>query len=494
MSNQGCPTPDTASEGSHSPPLFSSRSQSSQFVGDVSQDSQLTQPASQPLSQLLEENPDLWGYLAPRNPAVNRLDFYKNKPTYLIGRHPRSDYVLTGQKISHRHCKISWELHGEGISAVTIVDTSSNGTFINHGRVGKDRTAVLRDGNEVAFGTAREQFQNGGTEDYRYIFKFLADTPRPGGLLSGYELCYELGHGHFGQVHYAIHQRTGDACAVKIVPRNHLHAPQGSRSWAVLEREINILRGLRHPNICEFKEAIYEENAINIVLEYVSGGNLDAYIGNSGCLEESEAQRLTYQICDALAYVHAKGIAHRDLKPENILLTASNPAQIKVADFGLAKAVTSVSQLNTMCGTPGYIAPEVVLHQHLETAYDCVIDSWSLGVVVFNMLTGRMPFRERTEPSAYASEPQDPTDPSSIDWSLLSTYGVSADGVQFVRRLLESQPRHRMSAADALRHPWLASYAPHAGTSRRGSPPAATTSRMASGETTKIKPGPDPSQ
>ncbi|EMD33821.1 hypothetical protein CERSUDRAFT_117894 [Gelatoporia subvermispora B] len=486
-----------SSQTAESSPWSSSASlsQLSQFTGDVSQNTQTTEPASQSLSQDIdpEENPDLWGYLAPRTLVVPRLDFYRHKNTYSIGRsNLRCDCVLAGQKISQQHCTIHWEHFENGSSLVTLKDTSTNGTFVDERRLRTGYTEVLRDGQEVAFGSPRQQFQNGGTEDYRYIFKLLARPPRQGVLLGEYELCHDLGRGHFGRVRYAVHQNTGERFAIKTIQHNTIYAPEGAANWEIFRREVDIWRKLYHPRICEFVEAVFETDAVHIVMEYVPGGNLERYLARAGQLGERETQRLTYQICDALTYVHSMNVAHRDLKPENILLTASEPPEIKIADFGLAKAITSASNLNTMCGTPGYTAPEVEMQRHLERSYNCIIDSWSLGVVVFNMLTGHMPFRQRNEPSAYASNPPAATSQFEIDWELLAEHGVSDDGMHFLSKMLEPNPEYRMSTANALRHPWLAAEAAEHPPSTFGHNDTASAARTSSQET--IIPGPGPSQ
>ncbi|OCH89071.1 Pkinase-domain-containing protein [Obba rivulosa] len=435
-------------------------------TGGTSQATDSTQPASQ--SQPGQDTPEevkktLWGYLDPRGVSPHRINLPKEKTTYTIGRASHNDCVIGGKKTSSRQCKIHLEMHGEN-AVVTITDLSRNGTFINKERIGlPGTTKVLRDGNEVAFGDPRAHPGNGDVEDFRYIFRCLVTEAPKGKFHEEYELVHELGRGSFGQVYLAVYSATNMRFAVKVVPRAQMEVPRGSQNAKALAREISILRRLRHKHICSFQEVVYEEKTINIVMEYVAGGNLANHIARHGHLDEAEAQRLTYQICDALAYIHHKGIAHRDLKPANILLTRDAPPQIRVADFGLAKAVSSVTYLATLCGTPGYMAPEVEIQHHSRGAYDHAVDSWSLGVIVFEMLVGRIVLLE--EPSAYAAEPV--VGGGALAWASLTACGASVEAERFIRALLDPLPPRRLTAPAARAHPWLAAHA--AVTPSRGS-------------------------
>lgn len=411
---------------------------------------QETQPASQTVN-ILEEH--LWGCLLPCSPLCRRVDFQKIKRTYLVGRNEEqrpggNDIILPGKKISNYHCKIQWDGREERQAAVRVTDTSSNGTFINGIRIGKGRSMLVYEGNEIAFGTSQQQ--DNPAEDYRFVYRHMAAGTPPTGLHAHYQMHQELGKGSFATVLKAMHREDGEWFAVKVMQRNRLRSPvgnstAGSPSFA---REISILEELQHPNICQLKEVFYEDHTVNLVLEYIDGGDLLDYIVRRGYLTEPQAQYLTYQICDALAYIHSKNIAHRDLKPENVLLTSTNPPQVKVADFGLAKAVDSLTMLRTMCGTPCYLAPEVVL-QESNNGYDQIVDSWSVGVIVFSMLTGNNPFFDDDQEMHIKERVRT----RAVDWNTLRQYAPQAE--KFVSRLLENDPAIRMTASDARLHPWL---------------------------------------
>ncbi|KAI0762162.1 Pkinase-domain-containing protein [Trametes elegans] len=427
------------------------------------QQTQSTQEASQP-EYIVDAH--LWGFLIPCSPILRRIDFQKIKPKYQIGRNTeghRNDIILPGMKISNFHCIIEWDGDETERSAVKVTDLSSNGTFINGEKIGKGHFKVLRDGNEIAFGTCVPSAHNGGLEDYRFVYRHLAGGPPSRGLHRFYDLLHELGKGSFATVMKAMHKQDGNYYAVKMIQANKLrkglsnaslNGAQTNDKTSSFAREINILERLQHPNICQLKEVFFEAYSINLVLEWVPGGDLLDYILKRQGLHEPQAQHLTFQICDALAYVHSQGIAHRDLKPENVLLTNDEPPLVKVADFGLAKVVDSMTMLRTMCGTPVYLAPEVV-NQAPDEGYDQVVDSWSVGVIVFSMLTMSTPFGDEDADADVKTRIAN----RQVQWQLLHENNVSQQGEDFIRGLLEFDPHRRMKLADARHHPWLAEQA-----------------------------------
>ncbi|KAG6830161.1 hypothetical protein H0H92_001890 [Tricholoma furcatifolium] len=428
------------------------------------QQTQSTQPASQ---QTVEDmNGHLWGYLQPCAAGLARIDFWKMTPKYRLGRNQQqNDCVLPGGKImtiadleaGNQHCTITWDGSYETMNII-VQDNSSNGTFINGVKIGRGLTRVLREGDEIAFGSPVPQA--GSLEDYRFIYRHTASGPPTTGLYAFYDLINELGKGSFAVVMKAVSRNSGEFVAVKMIhDTRNVRSPGEQNAQPRREafnREINIMSKLKHPNICELKEVFFPEgtNDLNLVLELVEGGDLLEYIVKREGLQEPEAQHITYQICDALAYVHSQNVAHRDLKPENILLTKDDPPRVKVADFGLAKLVDNMTMLRTMCGTPSYLAPEVVL-QHNNQGYSNVVDSWSTGVIVFSMLTYSSPFVEEDNRDVRTRVAE-----RTIEWSLLTAVRASANATDFIRRLLEEDPRQRMTLTAALQHPWLKSYVP----------------------------------
>ncbi|KAF8161058.1 kinase-like domain-containing protein [Crassisporium funariophilum] len=423
------------------------------------QQTQSTQQASQPPNVSVDAH--LWGYLQPCSASLTRIDFWKIHPRYTIGRNTElNQVILPGFKVSNQHCVIVWDGAESSSSTAVVHDLSSNGTFINGERIGKGATRIVREGNEIAFGTSVPQPQNGGLEDYRFIYRHTAGGPPTEGLYAFYDLSTELGKGSFATVRKAISRSSGQWYAVKMIQESKNVRQNGENGRTsrnnTFAREISIMEKLKHPNICELVEVFFQENNdINLVLELVEGGDLLEYILKNNGLCEVDAKHITYQMCDALAYIHSLGVAHRDLKPENVLLTRDNPPIVKVADFGLAKVVDSLTMLRTMCGTPSYLAPEVVKQENRD-GYDNLVDSWSVGVIVFSMLTNSGPFIEDENQRDICIRILGRT----VDWNTLLNCGVGDEAISFIRNLLRDDPRQRMSLTKARGHPWLLSYTP----------------------------------
>ncbi|KAF8444907.1 kinase-like domain-containing protein [Boletus edulis BED1] len=404
-----------------------------------------------------DANGHLWGFLQPCSTLLKRIDFFKIQPTVSVGRHnDQNEIILPGVRVSNRHCRIVWDGKEDDKSAVIVADYSSNGTFINGIKIGKDKTAILKEGNEIAFGTATPQ--PGSVEDYRFIYRHTAGGPAQGGVHAFYDISHELGKGSFATVMKAISRATGQWFAIKMIHESKVrrvtandNKSDNDKAETAFMREIAILEDLDHPNICKLKEVFRDHGNIDLVLEFVDGGDLLDHILKTSGIDEEMTIHITRQICSALAYIHGKGIAHRDLKPENVLLTSDNPPNVKVADFGLAKVVDSYTFLKTMCGTPSYLAPEVVTQSDQHPGYSHLVDSWSLGVIVFSMLTSASPFIEDEGQRDMKVRIAQRT----IDWSSLDNIHISELGRDFIRRLLEYDPRCRLSLSEARHHPWL---------------------------------------
>ncbi|KAK0448648.1 kinase-like domain-containing protein [Armillaria borealis] len=417
-----------------------------------------TQQATQSTQQPSQANPvdvNLWGILQPCNANNSRMEFSKTSPTIRIGRNPQNAFVLPGARVSNQHCEIQWDgVSNNDTASVTVVDRSTNGTFINGSKIVKGHQRLLHDGNEIAFGTVIPQGPN-SKEDYRYIFRMVAGGDKLEGVYADYEVAHELGKGAFATVVKAMSRKTGEWVAVKMIREKR---PQGSTSVTTtqtqLNREINIMASLSHPNICAMKGVYYhQDGSINLVLELVEGGDLLDYITTRDGLSEDVTRHIAWQLCDALAYVHSQGVTHRDLKPENVLMTKDDPPIVKVADFGLAKVVDSLTMLRTMCGTPSYLAPEVV-RQENHQGYDNLVDSWSVGVIVYSMLTNTAPFIEdENQPDIRTRIAE-----RWIHWQPLEMH--SPEARSFIQALLETDPTKRMTMVDSRKHPWLAAYTP----------------------------------
>lgn len=194
-----------------------------------------------------------------------------------------------------------------------------------------------------------------------------------------YKIEDELGAGSFGVVRYAVNKLTGQEVAVKIIDRKDL----GEDEEVALKTEVEILSNLDHPNVVKMFEVFEEEDYLYIILELMTGGELFDRIVEKESYSEKEAADTIRPIVDAIRYCHENDIIHRDLKPENLLYeTKEEESIIKISDFGLARFLQSDMFASTACGTPGYVAPEIVSGK----GYGAAVDVWSIGITLYILL------------------------------------------------------------------------------------------------------------
>ena len=202
-----------------------------------------------------------------------------------------------------------------------------------------------------------------------------------------------LGSGNFAQVKKCKRKQDGAEFAVKIIDKAKVE------DMGDIEREVDIMGQISHDNVISLVEVFDEPKKMNLVMELVTGGELFDKIVSKGSFNEKEAATTMATLCGALKYLHAKDIVHRDLKPENILLSdKSEKAVIKVADFGLARMVKNKDMMKTACGTPGYVAPEVLQNKGYSSG---AVDLWSAGVILYILLCGFPPFYEEELPALF---------------------------------------------------------------------------------------------
>ncbi|KZV72851.1 kinase-like protein [Peniophora sp. CONT] len=388
---------------------------------------------------------------ATPNGPLRRIDFMKDAPSVArIGRAPGPGGIEFPQcaVMSAYHCKIEWQVGPRNLISFTIQDKSMNGTSINGTRRTKGETGCLSHRDVVRL----------GTQDYTFHFYQYHGLVPQCAIHDDYDLKQtELGRGTFAVVRHAIHRKTGREVAVKVI--DCAHDLRSKHEKDRLFREIDIMRTVRHPNIMEMSEDYLDETggSLYLVLEMMRGGNLLQYIqanwqpDNSYNLDELIARSFATQLVDALDYLHSRRIVHRDLKPQNIMLSGDHRV-VKVADFGVSKIDNTASGVHTLKGTVEYIAPEM-----LSGRYNDLVDSYSLGLVIYNLLTGVDAF-------IFDKTKRQPTDIHSIirerkvNWPHLEENEyLSHESVHFVRRLVVTKPNLRMSMSEAKEHPWILS-------------------------------------
>jgi len=258
-----------------------------------------------------------------------------------------------------------------------------------------------------------------------------------------YKFGKTLGTGSFATVKGAVKKDTNERVAVKCIKKDSLAAEDED----ALQLEVQILNDVEHPNIVKLHEVFDCPKTFYMVMEVMSGGELFDRIVEKEKYGEGDARVLVAKITRAIKYCHDKGIVHRDLKPENLLFQdESEEAEIKVADFGLAKLVTSDSMMQTACGTPGYVAPEI-----LEGgAYGQEVDLWSIGVIMYILLCGFPPFFDDNNAQLFAAIKAGSYDFPSPYWD-----DVSPEAKDMIEKLLVVDPAKRMTSEGVLAHPWV---------------------------------------
>jgi len=225
------------------------------------------------------------------------------------------------------------------------------------------------------------------------------------------------------------------------------------KNKAETEREVKVMRDIgTHPNIVKFHRVIHGARHFCIAMELLQGGELFERICQLEKFTEEDARIVTKQLLEAIAFLHSKGVAHRDLKPENVIYkdphsSANATNVIKITDFGFASFVDPSTLLTASCGTPLYVAPEVLK----DAPYGVQCDMWSLGVIVYVLLCGFPPFYGDDDDELFHAI-------KTADYDFPSPYWdpISSNAKRFLQALFEIEPRKRLTAADALKHPWLA--------------------------------------
>ncbi|KAL2240322.1 CDPK-related kinase 5 isoform X1 [Sesamum indicum] len=263
-----------------------------------------------------------------------------------------------------------------------------------------------------------------------------------------YELGEEVGRGHFGYTcrsKFKKGELKGQEVAVKVIPKSKMTTAIAIED---VRKEVKILRALTgHSNLIQFYDAYEDHDNVYIVMELCEGGELlDRILSRGGKYTEEDAKTVMIQILNVVAFCHLQGVVHRDLKPENFLFTSKEEnSLLKAIDFGLSDFVKPDERLNDIVGSAYYVAPEV-----LHRAYSTEADVWSIGVIAYILLCGSRPFWARTESGIFRAVVKAEPTYEEQPWPTLSS-----EAKDFVKRLLNKDPRKRMTAAQALCHPWI---------------------------------------
>ncbi|XP_075977528.1 ovarian-specific serine/threonine-protein kinase loki [Anticarsia gemmatalis] len=408
--------------------------------------------------------PTIWGRLYSTKVAMtgkhcwktaNNPEYYDLiQPEFSLGRAFNCTFIMKKEMIkeniiknvSKQHFVIRRDL-SEPLCPAIITDLSYNGTFINGEKIGKGKSQVLDDNDVISVTHQIVKI---------FIFKDLLKNEQdkvPKEISKKYYISRTLGQGACGLVKLVYDKIKCTKYAMKIIKKsrltngqmNHLNDPEK------IMNEINIMKAVRHPCIISTEEVFDSRDAVYIVLELMQGGELFDRITKQGHLTEQLTRFLFRQMVLAVKYLHSQGITHRDLKPENVLLESKeDDTVVKITDFGLSKFVGEDSFMKTMCGTPLYLAPEV-LRANGQRSYGPEVDVWSLGVIFFVCLVGYLPFSS------------DYKDLSLKDQIMYGKYrfsqahwkNISLQAKLLMKRMLTVQVDRRITLNQILNHSWM---------------------------------------
>ncbi|XP_021917742.1 calcium/calmodulin-dependent protein kinase type 1 isoform X3 [Zootermopsis nevadensis] len=272
--------------------------------------------------------------------------------------------------------------------------------------------------------------------------KSKKDSDKQPSVEDKYNLKELLGTGAFSEVRLAeSKEKPGLMFAVKIIDKKALKGKEDS-----LENEIKVLRRLKHPNIVQLLETFEDKHKVYLIMELVTGGELFDRIVEKGSYTEKDASDLIRQVLEAVDYMHEQGVVHRDLKPENLLYySPDEDSKIMISDFGLSKMEDS-GIMATACGTPGYVAPEVLA----QKPYGKAVDVWSIGVISYILLCGYPPFYDENDANLFAQILKGEFEFDSPYWD-----DISDSAKDFIRQLMCVDVEKRYTCRQALAHPWI---------------------------------------
>ena len=256
--------------------------------------------------------------------------------------------------------------------------------------------------------------------------------------LSFYKYGRIIGRGAFGKVNIGLNVLTGRIVAIKSFNKNNILSENAKKK---ILYETNLMRSLFHPSVTKILETFESEKYMLIIMEYISGGNLQNFVKKRRKLCEKTSKILFRQIIQGIKYIHSKGIVHRDIKLENILLDLNNI--IKICDFGVGKLIKPNTILKDQCGTPVYMAPEILKG---EGYHGFPVDIWSAGVALYIMLSGALPFNKSKD--------------HDLEYAILNTNpkeipDISQEAKNLLKNILEKDPKKRYTEDQILEHPWL---------------------------------------
>ncbi len=363
-----------------------------------------------------------------------------------VGRSKTCSYLVSAKQVGDfcvKVSKVQFAVNKKPDGCVYLKDMSTNGTFINENKkVGKGRERRLTHEDEIKIADKTVYLFISNNKEYHQ------NNAYPEEVREKYDISKQLGNGACGVVRLAFRKSDGQRFAIKSIDKRKMEAAGVTMS---LKNEVKVMKAIDHPCVIRMEDTIDTVNTLFIILELADGGELFQKIVDTGPMPEDKAKLLFYQLLSAIQYLHSKKIVHRDLKPENILLHSNDDEPlVKISDMGLSKLAIN-TQLKTFCGTPHYLAPEMIVNRVRHDGYSSKVDMWSLGVVLYTLLGACTPFDQDREDKPMMKQILDG------DYSFRRDRfgGVSEQAKDLVRNLMKVDFTKRFSADEALKDPWL---------------------------------------
>jgi len=457
----------------------------------------LTQTQNVAASQLVlpSVDSDVFAKLVSLTESGVTYEIRRAQKQVVIGRHPDCQIVVSDKRASSKHIRI----YRDDAFRYFIEELSQNGAWCNDHRMMKGDTRALQHGDAISVCVHHLDKTPGQMPFAAYYFRLVdhpsddkdedpkdhfAEPVAPSAVEKGmtvrsssaakeptgtsrtvneqwvsenWDMRVVLGSGNFSEVRLGVQVKKpgSEKCAVKVIDKKRFYTFQSKRdSQLSLQSEAEMLMSLNNPGIIRIYEWFETEDKLFIAMEFLGGGDLLQFILEHGCFSEAAARRLFKDIAGAVEFLHDRNIVHRDLKPENILLTCKNVQEMrpKLADFGLARKNMKTKDCKTFCGTPHYFAPEVINTFRDRDAgqaagYGKQVDMWSLGVILYIMLSGIPPFEED---GLYEQILDGRYEFDVHEWTK-----VSLEAKELVRQLMTVNPKDRLTIQQTMSHKWF---------------------------------------